>query len=185
MKYKECISLINDDYNNLAVRKSCRFTTYVMSPSFKVTFWFRIGSYFKTKKSLLAKFILLIISVIYKHYELLTGIWMPLGTDVGGGIFFSHNSGIVIDGYAKIGRGVRIYQCVTIGGMYGKGSAVIGDNVVLFAGAKIIGNVTIGNNVVVGANCVVVHDIPDNAVVVGVPGKVINYNGEIISKKYR
>ena len=66
--------------------------------------------------------------------------------------------------------------------MYGKGSPIIGNNVLLFAGAKIIGNVRIGNNVVVGANAVVTHDVPDNAVVVGIPAKVINYNGKKINK---
>lgn len=69
--------------------------------------------------------------------------------------------------------------------MYGKGSPVIGNNVLLFAGAKIIGNVNIGNNVVVGANAVVTHDVPDNAVVVGIPAKVINYNGKEINKMYK
>ena len=69
--------------------------------------------------------------------------------------------------------------------MFGKGDAIIGDNFVAFAGSKIIGNVNIGNNVVVGANAVVTKDIPDNAVVVGAPAKIINYNEEEISKMYR
>ena len=58
-----------------------------------------------------------------------------------------------------------------------KGSPIIGDNVYIATGAKIIGAIKIGNNVAIGANCVVTKDIPDNAVVVGVPGKVISYEG--------
>ena len=69
--------------------------------------------------------------------------------------------------------------------MAGKGHPVIGDNVVAYAGAKIIGNVHVGNNVVIGANAVVTKDVPDNAVVVGVPAKVINYNGASISEQYK
>jgi Serine acetyltransferase len=60
---------------------------------------------------------------------------------------------------------------------------MIGDNVVLFSGAKIIGQVHIGNNVVVGANAVVLNDIPDNAVVAGVPAKIVSYNGIKITRQ--
>lgn len=69
--------------------------------------------------------------------------------------------------------------------MYDKGSPIIGNNVLLFAGAKIIWNVRIGNNVVVGANAVVTHDVPDNAVVEGIPTTVINYNSKEINKMYK
>jgi serine O-acetyltransferase len=68
--------------------------------------------------------------------------------------------------------------------MVGGGKCIIGDNVILFSGAKVIGNVCIGNNVVVGANAVVLNDIPDNAVVAGVPAKIISYNGTKISRQY-
>jgi len=66
-----------------------------------------------------------------------------------------------------------------------KGFPVIGDNCILFAGAKVIGNVTLGNNVIVAANAVVTKDFPDNAVVGGIPAKILSYKGEIISKQYR
>ena len=73
-----------------------------------------------------------------------------------------------------------IFQGVTIGGMLKENEMLvprIGNNVILFAGAKVIGNVTIGNNVVVGANAVVTHDVPDNAVVAGIPARVISMKG--------
>ena len=90
---------------------------------------------------------------------------------------FPHFSGIVITSSAVIGKHCTILQGVTIGNMRTKvGDPVIGDNCVLFAGAKVIGPVKIGNNVVVGAGAVVVHDVPDNSVVVGVPAKVVSHN---------
>lgn len=65
----------------------------------------------------------------------------------------------------------------TIGSVRSKGSPTIGNNVVLSAGSKVIGKITIGNNVMIGANTVVTKDVPDNAVVVGNPSKIINYDG--------
>ncbi|WP_278812302.1 serine O-acetyltransferase [Leyella stercorea] len=79
---------------------------------------------------------------------------------------------------------MTIYQGCTIGGIHGKGAPVLGDGVVMYAGAKVVGKIKIGNNVVIGANAVVVEDIPDNAVVVGVPGKVVSLNASKITKYF-
>lgn len=96
---------------------------------------------------------------------------------------FSHFSGIVI-GCTCIGDNLTIFQGCTIGAVLGKGAPILGKNVVMYAGAKIVGNVKIGNNVVVGANAVVVKDVPDNAVVVGVPAKIVSYNASKITKYF-
>lgn len=69
--------------------------------------------------------------------------------------------------------------------MFGKGNPVISRNLVAFAGSKIIGNVKVDNNVVIGANAVVVKDVPDNAVVVGVPAQIVNYKGPEITELNR
>lgn len=94
------------------------------------------------------------------------------GTDLGSGAKFKtppilphHLNGIVISHFAKIGANVTIFQQVTIATEDGK-AATIGDNVLIGAGAKIIGNVKIGDNVKIGANCIVVQDIPANSTVV-------------------
>ena len=92
---------------------------------------------------------------------------------------FPHPIGIVIAEGAKLGQNCVIYQNVTIGGKtrVGKnGFPTIGDNVIIYAGACIIGDVKIGNNVQIGANAVVTKDIPDNCVVAGIPAKIIKKN---------
>lgn len=142
--------------------------------SFKITFWFRIASFFKQKKGLFYYCLYVLSFVVYKHYNYKTGIQLPPGTNVGRGLLFGHFSCIVINGATSIGRNCTIYQGVTIGSARGKGIPTIGDNCVIFAGAKIIGNVKIGNNVVIGANAVVLKDIPDNCICAGVPAKIIN-----------
>ena len=91
-----------------------------------------------------------------------------------------HPMSIVIGGVygkktTKIGNNVTIYQNVTIGQKEAK-YPIIGNNVIIYAGAKIIGDVHIGNNVIIGANAVVIRDVPDNCVVAGVPAKVIKKN---------
>ena len=127
-----------------------------------------------------------IVFVIYKHNQWLTGIQLPLGTDVGKGLVFGHFSCIIISGGAHIGENLTVLQGVTVGGERGRkgGAPVIGNNVVLSAGAKVIGRVRIGNNVMVGAGAVVVKDIPDNAVAVGVPARVVSLNGKEHLKYY-
>jgi serine O-acetyltransferase len=86
---------------------------------------------------------------------------------------------VVIHDRVVIGKNCHIDQCVTIGGTSKKIDVpVLGDNVYVGAGAKIIGPVSIGNNVVIGANAVVLCDLPDNCVAVGVPAKVIKHGIE-------
>lgn len=108
------------------------------------------------------------------------GIQISDETIIGKGFYISHFGTIVVSAYAVIGNNVNISQGVTIG--YAnrgprKGAAVIGNEVYIGPGAKIVGKVQIGNNVAIGANAVVTHDIPDNAVVGGVPAKIISYGG--------
>ncbi len=92
---------------------------------------------------------------------------------IGPGLELRHPTGIVIGDGAVIGKNVSIYQNVTIG-IRGEGEyPVIGDNVKIYAGACILGRVRIGDNAVIGANAVVLADVPDNAVAVGVPARIL------------
>jgi serine O-acetyltransferase len=109
----------------------------------------------------------------------LTGIEIHPGADIGDGFFIDHGMGVVIGETSQIGDNCHLYQGVTLGGTSTKRSKrhpTLGDNVVVGAGAKLIGAIDVGNNVRIGAGSVVVANVPDNATVVGVPGHVVAYH---------
>ncbi len=106
----------------------------------------------------------------------LTGIEIHPGAKIGEGFFIDHGMGVVIGETAEIGDNVCLYQGVTLGGtsmQRVKRHPTLGSNVVVGAGAKLIGAITIGDNSKVGAGSVVVNSVPSNATVVGVPGRVV------------
>lgn len=105
-----------------------------------------------------------------------TGIEIHPGARLGSGFFIDHGSGVVIGETAEVGDNVSLYQGVTLGGtsrQKTKRHPSVGNNVVVGAGAKLIGAITIGDNVKIGAGSVVVTSVPANATVVGVPGRVV------------
>ena len=105
----------------------------------------------------------------------LTGIEIHPSATIGRGLFIDHGMGVVIGETAIIGQNVTLFQGVTLGGTgkeHGKRHPTIGDNVVIGAGAKVLGNITIGNDSMVGANAVVIRDVPEHSTVVGVPGRI-------------
>ena len=110
----------------------------------------------------------------------LTGIEIHPGAKIGRRFFIDHGMGVVIGETTEIGNDVTIYHQVTLGGTStkkGKRHPTIGNNVVIGAGAKILGPVKIGNNCKIGANSVVIKDVPPNSTVVGIPGKVVRRDG--------
>lgn len=121
-----------------------------------------------------------LISQISRH---ITGIEIHPGAKIGKRFFIDHGMGVVIGETAIIGDNVLLYQGVTLGGTgleKGKRHPTIGNNVVIGAGAKILGNITIGDNSYIGANAVVVKDVPTNSTIVGVPGRITKQNGRKI-----
>jgi serine O-acetyltransferase len=113
-----------------------------------------------------------------------TGIEIHPGARLGRGLFMDHGMGIVIGETAEIGDNVSLLQGVTLGGTSTrreKRHPTLRDNVTVGAGAKIIGAITIGENSRVGAGSVVVRDVPPNAVVVGVPGRVTYKDGQRVA----
>lgn len=111
----------------------------------------------------------------------LTGIEIHPGAKIGDGFFIDHGMGVVIGETTEIGDNVTLYQGVTLGGTgkeKGKRHPTIGNNVVIGTGAKVLGPIEIGNNAKIGAGSVVLHNVPEHTTVVGVPGRVVIYEGE-------
>ena len=105
-----------------------------------------------------------------------TGIEIHPGATIGKGFFIDHGSGVIIGETAIIGDNVTRYQGVTLGGTgkeSGKRHPTIGDNVMIGAGAKVLGSFTVGENSMIGAGSVVLREVPPNSTVVGVPGQVV------------
>ena len=112
-----------------------------------------------------------------------TGIEIHPGARIGEGFFIDHGMGVVIGETTIIGYNVLLYQGVTLGGTgkeRGKRHPTIGNNVVIGAGAKVLGNITIGDNSYIGSNAVVIKDVPANSTVVGVPGRITKQEGRKI-----
>ncbi|MGN0328897.1 MAG: serine O-acetyltransferase EpsC [Lachnospira sp.] len=108
-----------------------------------------------------------------------TGIEIHPGATIGEGLFIDHGHGVVIGETAEIGDNVTLYQGVTLGGTgkeQGKRHPTLGNNIMVGAGAKILGSVTIGDNCKIGAGSVVLKNVPPNSTVVGVPGRVVIQN---------
>ncbi|AFZ48269.1 serine O-acetyltransferase [Cyanobacterium stanieri PCC 7202] len=109
-----------------------------------------------------------------------TGIEIHPGAQLGQGVFIDHGMGVVIGETAILGDYCLIYQGVTLGGTgkdTGKRHPTLGENVVVGAGAKVLGNLLIGNNVRIGAGSVVLRDVPSECTVVGIPGRIVYRSG--------
>ena len=112
-----------------------------------------------------------------------TGIEIHPGAIIGKALFIDHGTGVVIGETAVIGDNVTLFQGVTLGGTgkeTGKRHPTLGNNVVVGAGAKVLGNIVIGDNSYIGANAVVLRNVPPNSTVVGVPGHVTKQDGKRI-----
>ncbi|EHK2442486.1 serine acetyltransferase [Clostridium perfringens] len=155
-----------------------------VTPGSRYVFFMRICNYlYKNKNSIIKK---VFFKIIYKkllRLQVKYGIQISCTSDIGPGFTLPHFGDIVMGEGVKIGKNCTVLQGVTIGSNLFKNRfklATIGDNVLIGAGAKIIGPVNIGNNVTIGANAVVTKDIPDGAVVAGNPAKIISYKKPII-----
>jgi serine O-acetyltransferase len=110
-----------------------------------------------------------------------TGIEIHPGASIGRGLFIDHGTGVVIGETAVIGDNCTLYQGVTLGGtgkQTGKRHPTLGDNVMVGAGAKILGNFTVGSGSRIAAGAVVLREVPENATAVGVPARVVRLDGK-------
>lgn len=142
----------------------------LLYPSFKVMIYYRLAhKLYLNNHFFLAR-------LLSERAKRKTGIEIHPGAEIGNDFFIDHGSGVVIGQTTIIGNNVTLYHGVTLGGTSlekVKRHPTVMDNVVIGAGAKILGNITIGENTKIGANAVVTKDIPSDSVVVGVPGKCI------------
>jgi serine O-acetyltransferase len=139
-------------------------------PGFHAILFYRISNWFWTHKLYLPG------RLISHLGRFLTGIEIHPGAKIGRKFFIDHGMGVVIGETTEIGDNVTLYHGVTLGGTTWKKikrHPTIGNNVVIGAGAKVLGPVKIGDNSKIGANSVVVNEIPPNSIVVGIPGKVV------------
>lgn len=178
MNRKEYKKLVSDD--------KARFEGFVGSTSISwwVTSSYRLGQYLCSRSNnLFYKILFRLFQIYYYVVKLITGIQLPVQTQIGGGLLFPHYSLIVFAGAVKIGKSCTVHQGVTIGMTHfgaKKGAPVIGDNVVIYPNVNITGNIHIGNNVIIGANSVVTHDVPDNCVVVGAPARIVSTDSALV-----
>ncbi len=115
-----------------------------------------------------------------------TGIEIHPGAKIGRRFFIDHGMGVVIGETCEIGDNVTLYQGVTLGGTgkeKGKRHPTLEDNVLVATGAKVLGSITVGENSKIGAGSVVLKEVPPNATVVGIPGKIVIKDGVRLEKK--
>jgi serine O-acetyltransferase len=144
-------------------------------PSVHAIFWHRVAYFlWGARFKLLAR-------IISQLTRTLTGIEIHPGAKIGKGFFIDHGMGVVIGETAEVGDNVTIYQGVTLGGTgkdTGKRHPTIGDNVVIGAGAKVLGPFTVGESAKIGAGSVVLKEVPPKATVVGIPGRIVKIDDE-------
>lgn len=174
--YRHVLRSVSCDLNDCAKTKSRpkKLLAFFTSINFQVLFLYRHIHYFRSR-SALHKLLMLLFS-----YRSRTKFQCYLSekAQIGRGLNLPHPTGIVIGEDVVIGDNVTIFQQVTIGShgkaQLGRAYPVIEDHVTIYAGAKLIGNITIGRHAVIGANAVVNKDVPPYAVAVGVPAKIMN-----------
>lgn len=180
MKFSEFIALTRSDlfrYSGSATLKDCCYH-YLLSPGYRYTWWMRFCAYTHTHP--IWRILFPLTWLVYYHLQVKFGIAISYKAKIAPGLYIGHHGGIVTNEEMVIGKNCNLSHDVTIGvSRRGErtGVPMIGDSVYIGPGAKIFGKIRIGNNAAIGANCVVTRDVPENGVVVGIPGKVISYEG--------
>ncbi len=172
---KEEITIIKE--RDPAIHSSMEVFLY---PSFKVMVHYRMAhKLYQKKHYFLARW-------ISQRAVRKTGIEIHPGATIGKGFFIDHGNGVIIGETTVIGDNVTLYQGVTLGGTgkeQGKRHPTIEDNVMISAGAKVLGSFTIGANSKIGAGSVVLEEVPPNSTVVGIPGRVVKRNNVTLPRE--
>ena len=172
---REEISIIRE--RDPAIHSSMEVFLY---PSFKVMMHYRLAHKLYLKRHyFMARY-------ISQRGVRKTGIEIHPGAQIGKGFFIDHGNGVIIGETTIIGNNVTLYQGVTLGGTgkeHGKRHPTIGDNVMISAGAKVLGSFTIGENSKIGAGSVVLSEVPPGSTVVGVPGRVVKRGNQALPRE--
>jgi len=155
------------------------FEVILLYPGFHALIYHRIAHFFYNAH------LFFVARLISQLSRFMTGIEIHPGATIGRGLFIDHGMGIVIGETSEVGDDCTIYHNVTLGGTghdIGKRHPTLGNNVLVSAGAKILGPINIGDNARIGANSVVLKHVEPNATVVGVPGNVVRLNGRPVDK---
>lgn len=176
------LKLIKEEFAVIQERDPAIKTPWevLLYPSFRVMLQYRRAHKLYLKKHyFLAR-------LISQRAARKTGIEIHPGARIGKGLFIDHGSGVIIGETAIIGDNVTLYQGVTLGGTgkeTGKRHPTLEDNVMVSAGAKILGSFTVGENSKIGAGAVVLQEVPPNCTVVGVPGRVVRRKDSCLPRK--
>lgn len=142
-------------------------------------FWvmlvYRFGRWrYQVKPALLRKVFSILYKILFKLIQIITGIELPAEVNIGKNFIIDHFGGIVISGYASFGDDCRIRNGVVVGlkNINQPIAPIIGNRVDIGAGAKLLGAIKIGDDVIIGANAVVICDVPNNSIAVGVPATI-------------
>lgn len=176
IKYvKEEVAIIKE--RDPAIKSSMEVFLY---PSFKAVLRYRLAhKLYEKKHYFLARW-------YSQRTARKTGIEIHPGAVIGKGLFIDHGHGVIIGETAIVGDNVTMFQGVTLGGTgkeQGKRHPTIEDNVMISAGAKVLGSFTVGANSKIGAGSVVLQEVPPNSTVVGVPGRVVKRDNEKVPRE--
>jgi len=155
------------------------FVLGLRSPGFRVVVFYRLGHHFRSRGPR-------VVAGVFDRLIWMHGIDIHTRAEIGPGFLLPHPIGVAFSSGVRLGRHVIVLQGVTIGQAFGPPNAegrtepIIGDDVVIACGAKVLGPITVGNRVWIGANAVVIRDVPDDCVAVGVPARIIKQKGQRI-----
>jgi len=181
MSWRRCKSLIASDLYRYdgAINARLFWRHFFFTPGFRYSVALRIARYTRLQRWTRFGLRQLMVVMLYR-YSVRYGIEISAGTRMGAGLYMGHFGGIHVNRGAVIGNNCNIQQGVTLGKANRgtrAGSPVIGNNVFIGAGAKIIGRILVGDGAAIGANAVVTKDVPPGAAVAGVPARVISDKG--------
>ena len=180
MNREELKGIIKADLFRYQGDSSCKsfWRHFFITPGFRYSYFLRQCSYFRERR--MGRVLYILFRLLLGRYMMKYGIEISAHCSIGRGLYIGHWGGVFINPQVKIGKNCNINQGVTIGQTNrgkNKGVPVIGDRVWFGAHCVVVGNIKVGNNVLIAPGAYVNFDVPENAVIIGNPGKIVSYGG--------